>query len=163
MARLTRLTKLRNAVRDWAISIRRWYYVAVWKMDIGRDCRISLAARLDKSYPQGIHIGSETSVSFGAAILSHDFSRGLHTHTRIGSRCLIGAHVLIMPGVTIGDNCVIGGGSVVMRDIPAGSLVLGNPARVIESGLITGRYGKIVGRQDDAAAGGATPLRANAA
>jgi acetyltransferase-like isoleucine patch superfamily enzyme len=163
MAKLLRLTKLRNAFRDVVIGFRRLYYVHVWKMDIGRNCRISLAARLDKSYPQGIHIGPETSISFGAAVLSHDFSRGLHAHTRIGGRCLIGAHALIMPGVTIGDDCVIGGGSVVMRDIPAGSLVLGNPARVIESGLITERHGRIIGRREVPPAVGATPLHANAA
>ncbi|MCS6986294.1 MAG: acyltransferase [Sphingomonadaceae bacterium] len=113
-------------------------------MDIAPGCRISFKAHLDRSYPRGVHIGPETSVSFGAAILTHDFSRGLHTHTRIGARCLIGAHALIMPGVTIGDHCVIGGGSVVLRDVPSGSLVLGNPARVIQSGLVTGPHGRIL-------------------
>ncbi len=37
----------------------------------------------------------------------------------------------ILPGVTIGDNCVIGGGSVVAHDIPANSIAVGNPARVV--------------------------------
>lgn len=49
----------------------------------------------------------------------------------VGDNVWIGAHVCVLPGVTIGDNCVIGAGSVVNRDIPAGSLAVGNPCRVI--------------------------------
>ena len=37
----------------------------------------------------------------------------------------------VCPGVTIGDDCVIGAGSVVVNDIPAGSVAVGNPCRVI--------------------------------
>ncbi len=50
---------------------------------------------------------------------------------RIGNNVWIGAHVCVLPGVTIGDNCVIGAGSVVNKDIPAGSLAAGNPCKVI--------------------------------
>lgn len=49
----------------------------------------------------------------------------------IGDNVWIGAQVCVLPGVTIGDNCVIGAGSVVNKDIPAGSLAIGNPCRVI--------------------------------
>lgn len=50
----------------------------------------------------------------------------------IGDNVWIGGSVTILPGVTIGDNCTIGAGSVVTRDIPAGSIAVGNPARVIK-------------------------------
>lgn len=50
---------------------------------------------------------------------------------RIGNNVWIGAHTCVLPGVTIGDNCVIGAGSVVNRDIPANSLAVGNPCKVI--------------------------------
>ena len=49
----------------------------------------------------------------------------------IGDNVWLGGGVSVMPGVTIGDNCVIGGGSVVTKDIPAWSLAVGNPCRVI--------------------------------
>lgn len=49
----------------------------------------------------------------------------------IGKCCWIGAGVLIMPGVSIGDNTVIGAGSVVTKDIPANVVAYGNPCRVI--------------------------------
>lgn len=48
----------------------------------------------------------------------------------IGKNCWLGAGVLVMPGVTIGDNSVIGAGSVVTKDIPSGVVAVGNPCRV---------------------------------
>lgn len=49
----------------------------------------------------------------------------------IGNNVWIGANVCVLPGVSIGDNCTIGAGSVVNKDIPAGTLAVGNPCRVI--------------------------------
>lgn len=43
----------------------------------------------------------------------------------------IGAQVCILPGVTVGEGCVIGAGSVVTKDIPAHTLAVGNPCRVV--------------------------------
>lgn len=50
----------------------------------------------------------------------------------IGDNVWIGGNVTMLPGVTIGDNCTIGAGSVVTRDIPANSIAVGNPCRVIK-------------------------------
>ena len=49
----------------------------------------------------------------------------------IGNNVWIGGSVSIIGGVTIGDDAVVAAGSVVIRDVPAGTLVAGNPARVI--------------------------------
>jgi maltose O-acetyltransferase len=51
----------------------------------------------------------------------------------IGNNVWIGATVTIVPGVEIGDNVTIGAGSVVTRSIPANSVAVGNPCRVIRS------------------------------
>jgi maltose O-acetyltransferase len=48
---------------------------------------------------------------------------------RVGSNVWIGGAAVVLPGVTIGDDAVIGAGSVVTRDVPSGSVVVGNPAR----------------------------------
>jgi carbonic anhydrase/acetyltransferase-like protein (isoleucine patch superfamily) len=54
---------------------------------------------------------------------------------RIGNNCLIGMGAILLDGCEIGDNCIIGAGAIVSmnRRIPAGSLALGAPAKVIRS------------------------------
>jgi galactoside O-acetyltransferase len=49
----------------------------------------------------------------------------------IGKNCWLGAGVIVLPGVTIGDNTVIGAGSVVTKDIPANVVAVGNPCKVL--------------------------------
>ena len=60
-------------------------------------------------------------------------SQGLQYNmpVHIGKNCWLGAGVIVMPGITIGDNTVIGAGSVVTKDIPAGVVAVGNPCRVL--------------------------------
>ena len=50
---------------------------------------------------------------------------------RIGKSCWLGAGVIVLPGVTIGDNTVVGAGSVVTKDLPANVVAVGNPCRVL--------------------------------
>lgn len=50
----------------------------------------------------------------------------------IGRNVWIGTHVIVLPGVKIGDGAVIGAGSVVTHDVPENSIAVGNPARVIK-------------------------------
>lgn len=49
----------------------------------------------------------------------------------IGKNCWLGAGVIVVPGVTIGDNVVIGAGSVVTKDIPSNVVAVGNPCKVL--------------------------------
>lgn len=152
MASFSILTAVRRWLRNRAVEVRRLYLNHIWGMNIAEGCAISMTAKLDQANPRGIHIGRDTAISFGAAVLSHDFVRRLHVDTRIGERCQIGAHSIIMPGITIGDSCIIAAGSVVIRDVPPGSLVFGNPGRVMESGLVTGKWGVILSRESKEAA-----------
>ncbi|EEZ91080.1 bacterial transferase hexapeptide repeat protein [Mobiluncus mulieris 28-1] len=52
------------------------------------------------------------------------------TPITIGNKVRLGANVLVLPGVTIGDNTVVGTGSVVTRNLPANVIAVGNPAQV---------------------------------
>lgn len=88
----------------------------------------------------GIEIGAFCSISSGVQIYSHDsakwaLSGGKAPYDRaavkIGDCCYIGSQSVIAKGVTIGDHCVIGACSFVNRDVPAYSVTVGAPARVI--------------------------------
>ena len=88
----------------------------------------------------GLHIGDDCLIGHNTVIatLNHDLApsrRGdLHpAPVVIGNNVWIGANVTILPGVTIGDDAVIAAASVVTKDVPAKSLVVGSPARVIRT------------------------------
>lgn len=49
----------------------------------------------------------------------------------IGKNCWLGAGVIVLPGVTIGDNVVIGAGSIVTKDLPPNVVAVGNPCRIL--------------------------------
>ncbi len=134
-------TRIRDWVRELVVGLRRQYLIRVWKMDLGEGTSISMSAKLDKTNPRGIHIGKYSTVTFGAAILTHDYVNRRNRDVFIGDNCFIGAYSIILPGVTIGDSCIVAAASVVARDVPAGSLVAGNPARVVEHHVQTTHYG----------------------
>lgn len=50
---------------------------------------------------------------------------------KIGKNCWLGAGVIVLPGVTIGDNTVVGAGSVVTKDLPANVVAVGNPCHIL--------------------------------
>lgn len=137
------LVKLRNLLQLALAALRNAFFRHLWGMDIGKGARISGKAALDFAHPRGVHIGAFTLIAPGARIFTHEFVRSNHYDTRIGQCCFVGANAMILPGITIGDHCVIGAGAVVTQDVPAHSLVAGNPARIIRSDISTGRYGRL--------------------
>lgn len=136
---LNRLRKVRRLV----VGLRRLWLRKVWGLDIHPTVEMSLSAKFDLTHPAGIHIGAYSYVAFDARILSHDMTRNLRAHTRIGQNCFIGGRALILPGVEIGDSCIVGAGSVVTRSVPKNSIVAGNPAKVIYTDAHLLSYGRI--------------------
>lgn len=146
--RVTRRTPNRKSIPyRTAIAIRhlllrfRVAYLRSLGMDIHADTQISLKARLDRTNAKGIHIAEGTLIAFGAVILTHDMSRALTTDTYIGRNCFIGAHSIILPGIRVGDGSIVATGAVVTRDVPSNSIVAGNPARIIKTGIKTKKWG----------------------
>jgi maltose O-acetyltransferase len=94
---------------------------------------------IDPSHCWHIEIGDNVVLAPRVHILAHDSSTGLFNgytkvaNVTIGNNVFIGAGSIVLMGVTIGDNVIIGAGSIVAKDIPANSVAVGNPARVISS------------------------------
>jgi len=68
----------------------------------------------------------------------------MKTNTYIGEKCFIGANVIVMAGVNVGNEVIIGSGSVVTKDIPSNCIAVGNPARIIKENIKTVKYGQLV-------------------
>jgi maltose O-acetyltransferase len=109
-------------------------------------------------YGRNVHLGDRVFVNFGAILLDtreialgdevllgpwvqlitadHPLDAQLRRDgwesgrpIEIGAGAWLGGGAIVLPGVTVGENAVIGAGSVVTRDVPAGAVVAGNPAR----------------------------------
>jgi acetyltransferase-like isoleucine patch superfamily enzyme len=138
------MTNFRNFIRVIIIYIRHKIFISIYQMNIAKSARISYGTKLDKTYPKGIHIGEESYFASGAIMFSHDFSRGLKIDTYVGKRCFIGANAILMAGVKIGDEVIIGSGAIVTKDLPSHSIAVGNPARVIKTGIRTKKFGQLI-------------------
>jgi len=136
------ISRIRKWLTPFVQAAHRRYLKRIWGMDIGKGAAISLSARLDRINPRGIHIGEQSTVTFEVAILTHDSVNRRNLDVHIGKWCFIGARSVILPGVTVGDHCIIGCASVVMQNVPPNSLVMGNPARVLEVNISTGPWGR---------------------
>lgn len=106
------------------------------KVTIGNHCilreRIWLAAHEEITIGDGTGIGQDTMIidSDVHAIVAEGQRRPVQGPVRIGERVWIGAHCIILKGVTIGSDTVIGAGSLVTRHIPDHVVAFGRPARV---------------------------------
>ena len=103
-------------------------------MDIAPSAWIAPTALIDRTWPRGIHIAESCVIGPHAVVLTHDMTRGLYLDTTIGAGARIGARSIVFPGVTVGKGARVTAGAVVTRDVPAGAMVAGNPARIVENG-----------------------------
>lgn len=97
---------------------------------------------IDTTRPSLIKIGKNVFFNKYTTIMCHDIAaksfRSLkgelvpcNGHVHIGDNVSFGRFVMVLKGVTIGDNCIIGANTVVTKNIPANSVAVGSPARVI--------------------------------
>lgn len=142
---LNQLRWLRLAI----VAVRRAIVERRLGIDVHPSASVSLTSRFVNRRRHSITVGAETLIAFKTLLISHDAMTGEDRPVRIGRRCFIGGGSLIAPGVTIGDECIVAAGSVVTSDVPAQSIVGGNPARVIRSGISVGPFGRLAGADEN--------------
>ena len=98
---------------------------------------IASAVSIDPGFAWAVEIGADATLSANVQIIAHDSAMFRSTGytlvrpVKIGVRAYVGAGATILPGAVIGDDAVVGAGSVVTGEVPAGTVAVGNPARVI--------------------------------
>lgn len=121
-----------------------------WRFGIqlDRSVKISMSSRFVTRSRHSIRIGSETYVTFKTLIITYDEIAAKDRPILIGRRCFIGGGSMICPGVVIGNGCIVAAGSVVCSNVPPGSLVAGNPAKILKQGIRVGPYGRLHGADE---------------
>ena len=125
------------AARGSGCAIRTPFYVDYgYNIHLGSDVFFNYGCVLLDVCP--IRIGDKVQIGPMVQILTADHPRDAATRDAglefgkpidIGRNVWIGSGAIILPGVTVGEDAVIGAGTVVTRDVPAGTTVAGNPAR----------------------------------
>lgn len=104
---------------------------------LGHDCTVNAfsVVRGEVHLGDAVRVGAHTSL----LAFNHGMEPGVEVHRQpltakgitVGDDVWIGSHVVVLDGVHIGDHAVVAAGAVVPRDVPAGAVVGGNPARVL--------------------------------
>jgi acetyltransferase-like isoleucine patch superfamily enzyme len=132
---------------------RVWQFVVIFRgARIGRECNICSHVLIEDDVVIGDRVTVKSGVQIWDGITLEDdvfvgpnvtftndpFPRSrmrptAFTRTVVRQGASIGGGAVILPGVTIGEAAMVGAGAVVTKDVPAGAVVVGNPARVIRA------------------------------
>lgn len=128
--------QIRRILWGILVDLYPFYLCLKYGMDIGKKCRVSWKAHLDKSInPKDIHIGDNTWVLSDTMILAHNHCRNLKVDTYIGGNCIVGIRSIILSGIKVGNQVVIGAGSMVTKNIHSICISTGNPAKVLKENV----------------------------
>jgi NDP-sugar pyrophosphorylase family protein len=121
------------AVLRWPFNAPKLWLLRWAGARIGHHVYLSTDVWIDPSFPQLLTIEDDVMVGVGARIAMHEYRRDQFRAGRVVIRkgAVIGGFALIGHGVEIGEGAVLAGGAVVGRDVPAGTMAVGNPARVL--------------------------------
>lgn len=119
-------------ITPW-MRVKNWLYRTFLKMDIGERVSLALMVMPDSMFPERISVGDNSIIGFNTTILAHEYLIDEYRlgDVKIGKNVMVGANSTILPGVTIGDGAIVSAMTLVHKDVPAGSMVGGNPMQII--------------------------------
>jgi acetyltransferase-like isoleucine patch superfamily enzyme len=115
------------------LGMKNWLYRVFLRMKVGEKTAFALMVMPDIMFPEKITVGTNSVIGYNTTILAHEYLIKEYRlgEVIIGDEVLIGANSTILPGVTIGDGAIVSAGTLVHKDVPAGSFVGGNPMQLI--------------------------------
>jgi acetyltransferase-like isoleucine patch superfamily enzyme len=140
-------------------DVKVYAFVNLYGCEIGEGSKIGTFVEIQKGSTigkrvkisshtficEGVTIEDEVFIGHGVMFINDKYPRAttgsgslqteadwVCTPTVIKRRASIGSNATILCGVTIGEDALVGAGSVVTRDVPAGAVVAGNPARPVQ-------------------------------
>lgn len=113
---------------------------------VGKGVFIGESVSIDAGHAKLIEIEDGVHIAGHSILLCHqrdmskyfvgsEYGKLPYKHEKILLKkgCLLGTHVMVMPGVTIGEGAIVGAYSLVTKDVPAWTIATGRPARVIKN------------------------------
>lgn len=135
LSRITRKIFLTLQESSWMPSFIRLRFLKLGGVKVEGTCFIGSHVSFDTLRPDLITIGNGCCITSGTKIITHflspDDNAMYYGEVKIGERAFIGMNTLIVNAITIGNLAVVGAGSVVLKNIPAGEIWAGNPAKFI--------------------------------
>lgn len=135
------LKKLFHAFLENYSNETRVWYARRLGVQVGQDCRL-YSVRFSTE-PYLISIGNHVTITGEVTFLTHDGGVWVWRHVDptvdyirpivIEDNVFIGVRAIILPGVVIGRDSIVGAGAIVTKSVPAGSVVVGTPARIVST------------------------------
>lgn len=118
-------------IEEGKLTKWNWLVQNVANLTLGRKTDIGAFTYINAKH--GVEIGDDVQVGSHCSIYSVSTIDGKEGKVTLKKNCKIGAHSVILPGVTVGENSVVGACSFVNKDIPPNVVAFGVPAKVIRS------------------------------
>jgi len=125
-------------LNSFRIKCHKWRGV-----NIGKNVYIGMQCTIDNAYPEYVYVEDNVSLAGECLVIAHsnpyshfqDVTLARVSPVVIKQGAWICVRAVILPGVTVGENAIVSAGSVIDFDVPQGSVVTGNPAKIVARNL----------------------------
>ncbi len=122
-----------------SLRLKNWLYRRLG-MTVGSGVSWGLESTPDVFWPERITVGDDAVIGYDATLLCHEFLQDEYRlgDVTVGERAMLGAGVVVLPGVDVGAEAQVAANSLVADDVPAGETWAGVPAEPVADDGVSG-------------------------